>query len=492
MRRHNRLVLTLTAAVLAGLALAAPCRSWAQANDNFANATVIYGLSLSEDVDLSPTTSEPDEPQACYYSSQTVWYTFTAAANTVVTADTGGDYYAALAIYQATGSGFGGLSVLNCSQYGCSITFGIQAGATYYIQAGALYGVGGTRHVGLQEILPPQNDDFDHATPITVLPYYSDFVGVAGATTQAGEPLAVGEYGCVNPANRTVWYSYTPTQTVSVTADVFNATCSGYKSFVVAAYTGTSLDNLTELKSHCAGSRDVMTVRAQAGLTYYFQVNIFDGGDSFFFNLDIAPPPIASMGYYIYDATIFDTVSFYNASYDPAGAGIQGAAWDFGDGTNSAELYPSHQYAKDGDYTVRLTVTTVDGRTASTSIAIHIQTHDVAITKISAPQSASVGQTRAVSVLLSNQRYPENVQVDLYKSVPGGTQFVGTLHQYVPVRLGGRTTSLDFSYTFSPADAKAGKVTFWAFASILGPSYTLRDALPGDNEAVSLPTKVTK
>jgi hypothetical protein len=55
------------------------------------------------------------------------------------------------------------------------------------------------------------------------------------------------------------------------------------------------------------------------------------------------------------------------------------------------------------------------------------------------------------------------------------------------VRSGGRTTDFKFSYTFTSTDASLGKVTFKAVASLIG----ARDALPADNEAVALPTKVS-
>ena len=67
-------------------------------------------------------------------------------------------------------------------------------------------------------------------------------------------------------------------------------------------------------------------------------------------------------------------------------------------------------------------------------------------------------------------------------------QLVGSLTQVVPVRASNRTTDFSFSYTFADADAQIGKVTFKAVANLLG----ARDALPADNQAVALPTKVNR
>ena len=87
---------------------------------------------------------------------------------------------------------------------------------------------------------------------------------------------------------------------------------------------------------------------------------------------------------------------------------------------------------------------------------------------------------------LRSNRYPETVQVELFKSVPGGFQLVATSTQTLPTR--NRVTSVLLSYTFTPEDATIGKVTFKAVVSLLG----ARDALPADNEAIGPPTKVSR
>jgi hypothetical protein len=132
-------------------------------------------------------------------------------------------------------------------------------------------------------------------------------------------------------------------------------------------------------------------------------------------------------------------------------------------------------------------VTTPDGRTGSTSQVVQVRTHDVAIVKIGVPNSAHMGQTIAVNVEVRNTRYPETVQVDLFKGVPGGFQQVGSLTQSVAVRSGNRTTRFPFTYLVTAADRSVGKVSFKAVATIVDH----RDALPGDNELTSPPVRVT-
>jgi hypothetical protein len=89
---------------------------------------------------------------------------------------------------------------------------------------------------------------------------------------------------------------------------------------------------------------------------------------------------------------------------------------------------------------------------------------------------------------VNSRRYPETVEILLFKSVPGGHQQVGSLTQSVPVRPSSRTTDFNFSYTFTGADAQMGKVTFRAVANVIG----ARDALPADNEAIASPAKVSR
>jgi PKD repeat protein len=197
--------------------------------------------------------------------------------------------------------------------------------------------------------------------------------------------------------------------------------------------------------------------------------------------------PVADFYFYPYDPSTFDQVQFENWSYDPSCWGCElSASWDFGDGTASIEWSPSHQYAADGDYTVSLTVTAVDGRTGTTTRDLQVRTHDVAITKFTVPQAAKAGQTRSITVEINNTQNPEEVLVELYKSTASGWQWVGSLQQSVPVRPANRTTGFAFSYTFTAADAQLGRINFRAVASIVNG----RDALPTNNEAISLPTKV--
>jgi PKD repeat protein len=461
----------------ASIALAAP-----PANDNFAAATVVPGLPFSDVVDNTEATEEAGEPQYCY-SPQTVWYTFTPSANVAVRADMAGSSFSetVLTVYESTGGGLGGLSFVGCATWGSSLTFSAEAGKTYYLQAGNIYPPGGALQLNLEEVPPPANDNFAAAVAIGSLPFNHD-VDTTGATRETGEPISTcAQYN--TPLSGTVWYTFTPAAGGSVSAQMLNASISP----MIAAYTGSGLGGLTEL-----GCRnwDRLTIQAEVGATYFFQVSgLYGQGGPLQFNLEVTPPPIAQIGLYPSDPSVFDVVQFYDNSYDPGNLGIQSQTWDFGDGATATGCCPTHHYAADGDYTVQLAVTTPDGRSASTVQTIGVRTHDVAIVRITAPKSARVGRTSRIGIDLRNNRYPETVEVQLFKSTPGGYQFVGTLIQFVPARTGNRTTRLNLSYTFTNDDAVMGKVTFRAIVNI----QNARDALSADNEAISSPpTKVNR
>ena len=461
--------------LFAGTALATP------PNDNFAAPTVITALPFSDSVDNTTATTEPGEPQPCASSPQTVWYSFTPTADALVRADMAGSSFfdTALNAYQAVGPGFGGLNFLGCSTFSANpITFRVHAGATYYLQTGSVFTGGGDLHVNLQVIPPPTNDDFSKATPFNELPF-SDTVDTADASLQVGEPTP----SCApSTLGGTVWYAFTPTASGSVSANINNAAFST----LIAAYSGDSLNRLTEVG--CRSFGGVLTFHANAGTTYFYQVSgLFGAGGSLQFHLDVAPAPVVNLFFFPFDPSVFDTVQFSDSSFDPGQAGFQSRLWNFGDGATATVQSPTHRYAADADYTVQLTVTTVDGRTASASQPVHVQTHDVAITKFTAPQAAKAGQTRQITVDVNSQRYPETVRVQLLKS-GGGFQEIGNLTQSVPVRGANRTTPFSFNYTFTADDAAIGKVTFKAVANLVN----ARDALTADNEAIASPTKVTQ
>jgi PKD domain-containing protein len=329
----------------------------APSNDNFGNATVIAALPFSESVDITDATVEPGEPAlfcASGSSSQrTVWFAFTPTATELLSITINAPFSTVVAV--DTGGSLGSLGEVICrSPFGGTSTFTAQAGTTYYFQVDGMFGQSGLLQFGLNAIQPPPNDNFADATAIPGLPF-SDAADLTSASLEAGEPTP----SCARPFSAlasSAWYRFTPARTGSISASVF----SGFSS-VVAAYTGSSVAGLTEVGCGVFGNR--ATFRAVANTTYFFQVGgLFGQSGPVQFRLEAAPPPVASFGFFPFDPSVFDNVQFFDQSFDPAGVGFAPQAWTFGDGTTGSGFNPAHRYAADGDYTVQLTVTTLDGR----------------------------------------------------------------------------------------------------------------------------------
>lgn len=467
-------LLGVLALLWAGTVAAAP-----PGNDDINSATAISSLPFSDALDTTEATTAPDDPY-CGGNVATVWYAITLTQNTVVKTDTAGsDYGANVSVY--TGSP-GALSYITCAF--SQATFNATAGVSYYVMISSSFGGyppppgtgGGNLVLSVTELPPPANDNFADAVEITSLPS-DQTVDITGATREAGEPTSSCDFSF--PQTGTAWFRFTSGSTQTLSAR--DNTYYGY----VAIYTGSSLNTLTQ--GACSYLSGTATFVANAGTTYYIQLGGWYGTTGpHTLHLEVTPPPVASFYYYPGDPSLYDSVNFCDNSYDPGFLGFQSVAWDFGDGATATGGQYScqfHQYAADGDYTVSTVVTTVDGRTASTSQTVSVKTHDVAITKVNAPRTAKAGQTRTITVNIKNTRYEETVQVQLYKSVVGGFQFISLQTVVIPVRQGNRTTAVSFTYTFTSDDASLGKVSFQAIANIVG----ARDALSADNTAISTP-----
>ena len=336
--------------------------------------------------------------------------------------------------------------------------------------------------------LAPPNDQFGKATKITSLPFNVNS-DLTYASLQKNEPRASCSYNYPT-FDKSIWYAYTATKNGSLLATL-SANYGSVNS--LAIYTGGGLAGLSEAR--CAiryyyYDTTYLSFAAKAGTTYYFQLALVEGqAGPVSFGLQVMPPPQVSINYYGYNGTsIYDTIQFQANVNDPYGGGNISYVytWSFGDGSTATDYYTYHQYAKDGDYTVQLTVTTSDGRSATASTIVAVRTHDVAIVKFARPKTATVGQTKRLVIGVSNTRYPEVVRMNIYKGSPYGNQFIGSWMQDVPVQASG-TTDFYFRYTFTSADAALGKVTLIAVAEIQG----VNDALSADNTFITFPIIVT-
>ncbi len=137
----------------------------------------------------------------------------------------------------------------------------------------------------------PANDNFANRIVLSgnVVPVSST---VVNATKEAGEPNHAG-----NTGGHSVWYEWTPTFTSAVSISGFG---SGNFRILLAAYTGTSVNALTEIDSAIEpqfGGNAVMSFTAIAGTSYKIVVDGRNGGQntfSFTLNQPI-PVPTVSM-----------------------------------------------------------------------------------------------------------------------------------------------------------------------------------------------------
>jgi PKD repeat protein len=454
------LVVAVFVAGAPGSALAAPDQGMlfdsplAPPNDNFVDATVISGLPFSAYVDTTYATTEPGEPNPdCgdywFNIGNTIWYRFTPAQSGSVTGESAWSHSMVVAVY--TGDSLDALSQVACRPLDWSgVTFYAEAGISYYIQLGGINGYTTSLEFYLDATPPPEaNFSFYPYKPTVSSPIYFDNNSWDPAGMEFVSYWNLGDGTTATEHNVEHQYSEVGEYTVKLTI--------------------TTTDGRTASTSQ--------------------QVHV-----------GVTPPPSAWFGFHPYEPSIFDTIYFYSYAWDPVG--IESYDWNMGDNTTATGSSVMHQYAADGDYTVQHSVTTHDGRTASTSQQVKVITRDMAITKFSTPQAAKAGQTRQISVGIVNKSYEDHVRVDLYRSIPATCYYgwcqnyvkIGGYPQLATIRSGNRTTEFVWNYTFTTEDASIGKVTFKAVATIVdGPqewANPLRDALPADNEAISSPTKV--
>jgi hypothetical protein len=252
-------------------------------NDNFADAQAIASLPFADlNVSTSAATTQLGEPSPsmgdCESITNTVWYTFTPAADAVLQGDTfGSDFDTVLAVY--TGATLPALTNVACNDDAGSellqskVVFSAMAGVTYRFQVGGFPGTdeSGRLDFHLAVASAPLNDDFANAEAIPSIPFTAGPFSTDGATVQGGEPSPCGGIG------KTVWYDFTPSVNMNLQADTFG---SDYDT-VLAVYTGATLNTLTSIACNDDAPdafQSQLEFSATGGVTYHFQAGGFLGG----------------------------------------------------------------------------------------------------------------------------------------------------------------------------------------------------------------------
>lgn len=447
------------------------------ANDAFADALDVGTLPTTVSADLSVATVEPGEPAPSCGSSttQTAWWSFTPSASGTLTAATGAnDVF--VAAYR--GTSLGSLTEIVCMSF-AYVPIKVTAGQPVELQLGFVSPSTGSGALSLSFQGAPSNDDFAAATPIRL--GESVAVDLTGATV---EPREANPPACAYWPGGSVWYDYTGTGN-----SVSFGLASGSSLMAIAAYSGSDLSSLTSLGCRLFDGPP-LTIKPAAGQVVHLQVWSYDYCCGKSTTLSVATPASPSPQFLTEpgDPSSLDDITFIDQTQDPGGNPIASWSWNLGDAASSTDQYPVHRYAADGTYSVSLSVVTSDGRTGSATQSVVVRTHDVGIAKFMVPSTARSGQTRQIVLGIGNRHYPETVTVDLYVNTKSGQILVGSISKPVPVLGSGQTVDFAFDYTFTSADAAAGKVTFQAVANLT----SARDAFPSDNLATSLATKVTR
>ncbi|UOX91068.1 PKD domain-containing protein [Amycolatopsis sp. FBCC-B4732] len=473
----------VVAVLAAALATAVPGVAHAAAppaNDDFDSPAAVAALPFTAQEDTGGATEAADDPVWCEgnAASGTVWFRYTATQDGLLRATTtGSDHRTVLSA--STGARGHLQPVADGCDYGtdATITFRATAGTTYSFQVSGIETPGGALSFALDTIAPAANDAFADAEPVTALPFTRQ-PDLSLASTEAGEPAST----CVDDeAQPSVWYSLPAADAArSLTARVDGAAA-------VTVYAGNSLAELTQVACR-RSSGDPVAFGAAAGTRYAVRVTgPHRGYGPVELELATAPP----LDPYVYvsptSATVFDNVGFSASSYQAIDRPL-GGTWDFGDGKSAPVGVDTvyHRYAADGVYPAALHAKSPDGRTKTVDVPITVLTHDVGIAKFVVPTSARQGESKPISVDVTNTRYAETVTVALSKLSGDSWTDVGRLTLQVPARATGKVR-FPFSYTFGPGDALSGKVAFRADVRL---QYPAEDAFPADNTAVSIATTV--
>ena len=274
------------------------------ANDDFDSAQQIVSLPYQDSRDVLRATAAADDPWCLQSSTNTVWYSYTPAADVTVAADTAGsDYDTRLCVYYGTRGALNEVAS-NDDANGtlfAALSVALKAGTTYWFMVATNQPDAANLAFSLQETspLPPvAGDDFDSATQITSTPF-SDTLDASRATAAADDPI-----DCFG-RNASVWYAFTPS--VSGTATISTAG-SDYDT-AAGVYTG-SRGALSQLacNDNWDGLSSQVSFQATAGATYYVLVVAANGvaADTLQLSasLTVPPPPLTLALAYVSPAAV--------------------------------------------------------------------------------------------------------------------------------------------------------------------------------------------
>jgi hypothetical protein len=247
-------------------------------NDVFASAQAISGTAGTRTGSSINATKEVGEPNhAGNPGGSSVWYAWTAPSAGTLSFDTvGSNFDTVLGVY--TGTSVGALTPLagdddSGGNLTSRVSFAVAAGTTYKIAVDGYLGDSGsvTVHWSLAAGSSGRaaNDVFAAAGTLTG---HSGTINAtsAGATKESGEPNHAG-----NTGGRSIWYAWTAPATATVTVDTIG---SAFDT-LLAAYTGSAVNALTQVAANddASGVQSRISFPAVGGTTYRIAIDGFNG-----------------------------------------------------------------------------------------------------------------------------------------------------------------------------------------------------------------------
>jgi hypothetical protein len=365
-------------------------------------------------------------------------------------------------------------------------------------------GVAGVAHAAT----PPANDHLSGATPISSLPFQTT-EDTSGTSTDSSDPRDCLLSGQQSPV-ATVWFTYT-----AATSATLQFTASANYSPEASIYDGIPSAN-TEIR--CAatyGNTVTIYFDPVIGTKYRIMVGSGDNAAGSLTVSLVKPPRPANDDFA--NATSVTSLPFSDSQVSA------NATREVGEPrTPCVNDAPQHTtwytFTAPADQTARITLNEYTGayiytgtsltdltlvdcnggepyysvidlpETAGTTYYLQVATdsfighsdvkieqliHDVTMTRLAGAHTAVVGSTRTLRAPVTTPILVEEVRVDLYRRLQGGTYaLVGTKTKIVrPYRL----VPFGFTVSFGPADV--GIARFRAVATILH----YKDAAPSDN-----------
>jgi hypothetical protein len=259
-------------ALVAGLVCVPGALSAAPSNDNFANAeTMINTLVVRSSAEATKEPGEPDH--AGNAGGASIWFKWHADADGLVSFSTYRHFDTLLAVY--TGTTLSDLvEIASNDDYGIGgslVGFAAAAGQDYWIAVDGKDGATGWVHLERRAAERPSNDAFTAPRELSGEQGSSCCYSTFLATKETDEPDHAGE-----PGGASVWYTWTAPRSGVVEL----TTRSSSFDTVLAAYTGDTLDALTEVASNDDDGYSLQSsfdLQVAAGTSYRIAVDGVDG-----------------------------------------------------------------------------------------------------------------------------------------------------------------------------------------------------------------------